>query len=470
MPVKCPVLGCDNTVTSVSFKSHLSECHKNIILSSATCHVCDKIYNTPASLYTHLKRYHGSDFNVEVFVEPSTSSENIFPVVLNKRSRENFNEYDDCKTKKNCINHHDQSPIFSFINDLNECLTYTIDDSMKNFVQYLYGHGKLSRKLSLDIIEKVGSLTSTILNVAIQTDDPSCCQEKLKLVATMTENIFSKYDSDYKVMKEINKSDGFVAPSTKIVDAILVPKQKGVSRTLGSKYVTLQVIPIREVLKRFLSAANVYEKIVTYIEKCDSTGKIVSPMQGTVWRNIKAKFDNKIVFPLALYFDNFEINNPLSTHRGIHKMGAVYISLLCIPNEYRSVVSNIFLTQIHNSKDHASYGNLRIFSEIIEQLKDLEESGISIEVEGKKIRVYFVLLSVLGDNLGLNTLLGFVTSFSANYCCRFCLANSADRKVLEKVDEKLLRTDEKYSCSPDQGIKENCIFNELKYYRVIILH
>ena len=41
--------------------------------------------------------------------------------------------------------------------------------------------------------------------------------------------------------------------------------------------------------------------------------------------------------------------------------------------------------------------------------------------------VYGTIVQVTGDNLGLHCLFGFVESFSARYCCRFCLAEKEDR-------------------------------------------
>lgn len=41
----------------------------------------------------------------------------------------------------------------------------------------------------------------------------------------------------------------------------------------------------------------------------------------------------------------------------------------------------------------------------------------------KSHQIYLSLALLLGDNLGLNQMLGFVQSFRANYFCRFCKTN-----------------------------------------------
>lgn len=90
----------------------------------------------------------------------------------------------------------------------------------------------------------------------------------------------------------------------------------------------------------------------------------------------------KTVFPLILYFDDVEINNPLGSHANIRKLGAVYFSLACVPYEFSSMLENIFLAQLHYTKDHKIAGNMKIFRNIIDQITDLENHGLIINVGG----------------------------------------------------------------------------------------
>jgi hypothetical protein len=48
-------------------------------------------------------------------------------------------------------------------------------------------------------------------------------------------------------------------------------------------------------------------------------------VQGSVWKNKIKNHESQIVFPLFLFFDDFKIENPLGSHFGVHKLGAVYI-------------------------------------------------------------------------------------------------------------------------------------------------
>ena len=60
------------------------------------------------------------------------------------------------------------------------------------------------------------------------------------------------------------------------------------------------------------------------------------------------RFGNNIL-QILLYFDDFEVANPLGSKRGIHKMLAVYFTLLNLPIKYRSKLESIHLTLLTKS-------------------------------------------------------------------------------------------------------------------------
>jgi len=71
------------------------------------------------------------------------------------------------------------------------------------------------------------------------------------------------------------------------------------------------------------------------------------------------------------------------------------------------------------------------------------------------------LLALLGDNLGLNDLLGFNKSFSANFCCRACRSPKLEMAFQFEKDIELLRTVSNYEedCKNfSHGVKEKYIF------------
>lgn len=79
---------------------------------------------------------------------------------------------------------------------------------------------------------------------------------------------------------------------------------------------------------------------------------------------------------------------------------------------------------------------------------------------------------MLGDNLGVNTLLEFSKSFSANYFCRFCKAHKSITKQSVE-DRSLIRTVDNYSVDvltnnfKETGIYQESILNRIKSFHVI---
>jgi len=52
---------------------------------------------------------------------------------------------------------------------------------------------------------------------------------------------------------------------------------------------------------------------------------ISSFLQSQLWKEKLRMNQNKIILPLFLYFDDFQVNNPLVSHAGCQKLGAVYV-------------------------------------------------------------------------------------------------------------------------------------------------
>lgn len=208
----------------------------------------------------------------------------------------------------------------------------------------------------------------------------------------------------------------------------------------------------------------------TFENTSDSLCNII---QGKLWKeNIAPKFLDKVVLPLILYFDDYETNKELGSHTGVHKLGATYCKIACLPPEFQSSFENIFLVNLFHSTDKV-FGNANIFCKVLNELKYLEDISITVVTEDEIIQVYFAMCLFTGDNLGANNILGYVESFSANYYCRICKEH---KKVMQKqtISNSSMRrnianynTDLIIDNSSDTGIKSECVFNELKSFHVV---
>ena len=65
-------------------------------------------------------------------------------------------------------------------------------------------------------------------------------------------------------------------------------------------------------------------------------------MQGSLWKGRTSRdFPYTIRIPLECYSDDYENNNPLSSHKWIGKRGAVYINIGIFPLNVRAIVDDI---------------------------------------------------------------------------------------------------------------------------------
>lgn len=186
--------------------------------------------------------------------------------------------------------------------------------------------------------------------------------------------------------------------------------------------------------------------------------------QGPLWQQKSAPFraEGRIVLPYFLYADETEMNNGLGPHAS--PSFQVYYSFPFLDQ------SPLFTAAIIEKEVYKKYGNTRCLRPILEVLKSLEIDGIEILTSAGIKQVHFVLGLVLGDNAGINKMLGF-KSCAATCGCRFCKMPQKDLKVTSKLDKNLLRSKASYavdsvSADDSSGVAEACVFHLLPSFHV----
>lgn len=286
-------------------------------------------------------------------------------------------------------------------------------------------------------------------------------------------NPFDFISSEYLRFKDLQECDSFVKPVSSTVTYRMDTRVDNERTIIRQVPVTVQVIPLQQVLKRLFELPHFYERVSEYTDELKRCHNFTNFMQGDLWKEKTKKYHaTDIVLPLFIYFDDYESCNPLGSHAGVHKIGAVYASFPFLPPHFRSKLDNIVLVSLFYSEDRRSFGNEKILGPVIKQLISLESFGVDLKICNKSQRIYFVLGLILGDNLGLNSLLGYVESFSSNYCCRFCLTHKSEMEKMCHFEESRLRIKSEYNNhvllnEPSQtGIKETCVFNTVPSFHV----
>ena len=171
------------------------------------------------------------------------------------------------------------------------------------------------------------------------------------------------------------------------------------------------------------------------------------------------------VLPYVLYYDEIECGNPLGSHKGSSKIGPVYFALRCFPPYVYSELKHIFVCCLFPSTNKA-YLNV-VVEKLYLEINEL--SSVGLVLFGQTI--YFRFAGVIGDNLGLHQVLGFVESFSANFPCRMCKSQRNETQHLTKENVQLLRNKENYAIdvtkpTNETGINRESVLNKLSDYHV----
>lgn len=139
-------------------------------------------------------------------------------------------------------------------------------------------------------------------------------------------NFYNSLTTEYRIFKEFVKEKMFIMPQ-----AIVVGEQEDYRRKNGVKKIvhipiTAQFIPIKDVLKLFFELPGVYQETSDYVNELSCDSPVVSNfVQSKLWKNCQQPFVDREIYPIFLHFDDYENNNPLGTHRGLNKCGAIYL-------------------------------------------------------------------------------------------------------------------------------------------------
>lgn len=411
--LSCPI--CSKEMISFKLlKRHIKICHLDCFqgkLVECNQNGCKRTYNNIYNLYSHIRRTH-----TELV---STSSTTI-------------------ETETTAIEQEDITPMYTRdtieigIAGCHNTSKFTKNQEL-NYLFGLYEKPHLSRKDVNDVVQETKNLVENLFE-----NEGLVLSEHFKDLET--ENLRIKYFQE----------NGFYVP----------PKTVTIGTSSAGDH-KIQYVSITETLRAIFSAPEVLEQARTYmsfksINICD-------------YKDAKRYNANSSVpFPFVIFYDDFETGNSLGSKKGKHKLGAIYMSLRCGPVKEYSKLSNIYLVSLFPSKLRETLGNARLFNPLVTEITDLEQNGIHFGND----RIDFVLAGMLGDNLGIHSILGFNESFVSRFGCRFCRVSRSTAQVMTREDRSLLRNAQNYETdlaladAASSGIKEPCCFNRIPSFHV----
>lgn len=352
--------------------------------------------------------------------------------------------------------------------DINDIRNSIIIFTCKYFSKF-----NLPRKDVIKMQKDISHITSSIA-----TSIERCLSKKVNLVQEhqlnellqLCKNPFLTINSEYKFLKYLEENDFYKKPKVIYLDNTISEVIKNNVNTIDESKTKGIILPLKFLFRKYFEIPGILNSFLENIDSLNTSDDLNNFIKGKLLKSKQYFNKEKLIIPFFLYFDDFEINNPLGSHSS--SLLGIYCSFPTAPSHLISKLNNIFVVGFIKTADVKRIGNDKCFYNLVHEIEELELNGVNIKTNEGYKKVYFVLGLILGDNLALNNILGFSKSFSSNYFCRFCRSDKATtQKLCSEKERIILRTKENYSSDVknnenNYGVFEDSIFNSLKSFHV----
>ncbi|KAJ8674206.1 hypothetical protein QAD02_005468 [Eretmocerus hayati] len=318
-----------------------------------SCNVanCQSSYNNVYSLIRHMRKIHDESSTSNLRQDTSTPPVENSEIEMN----EDRNVVDEIapilnSSSENVPDESHDAPEESVDPDLSsEKLSTMVLNCALLFVTQLYAFSGTNRAAVHAIITSMCAMYIGRCFEFLQKKVRG--GSELDNMFNIIKNGFKMFKTEYLTFKYLQKIGCLFLPTKITIQSCYAfRKRKFRSRRVIRKR-RMSVIQIDEVLKKFLELPGVFSAIEENVN-VSTADPSPSFFNGSYWKSISTKFVGKTVLPLVMYFDDFEINNPLGSRKVKSKIGAVYCSVLGIPPRFASQLENILLVQLHKYSDH----------------------------------------------------------------------------------------------------------------------
>lgn len=468
---------CQLVLSSIrSLVTHSNRVHQSEDSGVYRCgeNNCFRSFSCQSSFQKHLKTHE--------FQSPDTVTGSHYSLLSNSsKNMDNIVDINETHLHDKVNQKNIDSPILKNLKlEFNKYRAKLLE-STELFVAKLYNNNQLPRSQIQTFINDLRSLFSDglmcnlkkfVVQAMLATNCDSNIIDYCKTMFECLEDPFVNLNTDYKRMKAFESCNDYIKPEPYIMGQLFVSKKNKGTFEIKNTNVCGQFISLKNSLQRFFRLPYALRDTLSYISSFRSTDSCIENfVQSALWQRKKSRYpSDDLVLPIFIYYDDVNVNKDLSPHSG--KIGAVYASLPCLPPECRSLLKNIFTVLLFETKYRETFGNERAFFPLLNELLELERDGVLIESTEGPRKVYFVTGLILGDNLGLNTILGLVESFSAHSYCRFCKMMKKNCQINVRESPDLLRNKSNYAqdlvtgMPSKTGIKEQCIFHKLPSFHM----
>lgn len=370
-------------------------------------------------------------------------------------------------------------------NSISDSMTGCLDDFSKTVKGMFLTRENTDTifNLSIRLIEEYTQLCCSLLN-SRNINENNNNDSTLRMALDYVRSKLSENNSSYKRHQTLVKSGLFVAPQEKAIGThweMIRNKSSNVAipRLLQSIF---HYIPMLQIVQ-YLFNQNEFKKMYFDYNLSENGHRCIDGVYkhfccGSLYKNCDLFKNQPYALQLQIATDDFEICDALGSKAGVHKMCPIYFSIKNVPSQYTSKLSNMYLISLCRSDDiktmETDFNDL--WQHVVNEIIQLETIGINID---PKTNIKGTISYLGFDNLGANTSLGLVESFTS-YFCRFCTVSKKESEKLISEDQSMLRTLENYNShleivaesqkvqfAQTKGVKRDCALNKLNYFHIL---
>ena len=461
---------CDKQRSTVAqLRGHLRSHHNlgELRLPVKCCQwSCRSSFTKISSFIRHLSKFHAKD--EEILVADDVVDDDV----TSNTTHTNSYAIHHVNTSVNSIKNHDM------LEDVQSEGTALIASlRAKGNVPYNVITGIVSsfNDMSSSIVSYLESAAiNSAISAGVDAKAVECIRNSLQQQAEVCKQPLNFLSSSYKQDKFFDEHPLAVVPET--VD--FGPRYETVEGHTKVVYDSFQYVSIENTLRTLLQNEHYVQALLDDKYKPDVLSDFADG------RTCKSHYlfsdTSKFSIIIQLFYDGMGTANPLRGQSVMSNVGVFYYVIKNLPSVYNSCYANVHLLALSYSADLKMYGFDPVVEKFIAEIKRLSTVGFSgaFPLIGTR-QIYVSLGQVACDNLALNSLFGFIESFSVDYFCTMCICtqdeiqhkfyeNKFKKRTIQEYDEDLanltLNTDTGKVHS--RGIKKKCPLNSIEGFHV----
>lgn len=165
---------------------------------------------------------------------------------------------------------------------------------------YITSH--IGNMIKFNILEKMKS--NSISNKEIISS--------LEEILEICQEPFKDIDSEYKYFKFLEANDLFRKPHDFTFNESIAPKIVNYQNTFSETSSHISIQDLKFQFRKFFEIPGILQETLEHMRDLDKSDEIENFVNGSLFKTVKSTYaPDDLVIPFFLYWDDFEINNPL---------------------------------------------------------------------------------------------------------------------------------------------------------------